>query len=322
MKATKLLALAAAGLMLTTVVAESADARAGRSRAGIHRSMGDRGNRTHDNNAQFRGMDRTRTQQQAPAAAGAQQKGSWLQRNPFMAGLMGAVMGSALFMGLAHLMGGFGGFGGILMLLALAFVGMMLFKALRRRREPSFANGAPNPFQQQHQPLHPNQPMAYQGTAAPVADLNSYRQSKDQGLAAIALNNPGFTTQKAVDDLSGLFFQIQETWSANDLVTLKNLTTDEMYEYFSEDLVDMEAHGMRNVIKNPVVRTFEITEAWTEGMSEYITARIHARLIDYTEKNGVIVEGSATEPTEFHEVWTFARQRGEERWKLSAINQV
>jgi predicted lipid-binding transport protein (Tim44 family) len=55
---------------------------------------------------------------------------------------------------------------------------------------------------------------------------------------------------------------------------------------------------------------------------EFVTARIQARLIDYVERGGQIVEGSKDVPTDFAETWTFARERGGEDWRLTAIEQV
>lgn len=325
MKFRPVLVIAALTLFTTGLIAEQADARAGRSRAGIHRSVGDRGTRTWDNNG-FQSIQRTRQPAKAPsqAAPGAQPRQSWFQRNPFLAGLMGAVVGSALFAGLAHMFGGFGGLGGPLMLLLLGLLAFFVIRRFMKRPAPQGAHGhsafdGRNPFEKQA----PYQEPARFGTgAAPGATLDMPRQTKEQGLAALALNNPGFTAQKAEDQLTQAFFGIQEAWSAADKSRLATLATPEMLDYFSEDLDDMARQGERNVVKNIVMRGFDVTEAWTEGLEEYITAHIHARLVDYVERNGQVVEGSATDPIEFREVWTFTKRRGDDAWKLSAINQV
>lgn len=334
LNARKLLAIAALGIFLGGVVAESADARAGRSRSGGYSSFGARGARTNESNG-FQAIQKSRQPVTSPwnnpaKANPAMNKPSWFQRNPFMAGLLGALGGMALFSMLGNMFGGLGGgFGGLLMLLMLAFLGFMAFRMFRNR-QPQAGYAASGPMgasglQQTDMPK-PGAPSMFGATAAPqaptITDIGGYRQTKEQGLAAMALNNPGFTTQKTEDELSGIFFRIQEAWSANDRASLKQLTTDEIYDYFVEDLDGMAAQGERNVIKNIVMRDFDLTEAWTEGMREYLTVNIYARLIDYVEKHGQVVEGSATEPTEFREVWTFARDRGEPTWRLSAVNQV
>lgn len=330
LNARKLLAIAALGIFLGGVVAESADARAGRSRSGGYSSFGARGARTSESNG-FQSIQKSRQPATSPWNNPARNnpalnKPNWFQRNPFMAGLAGALAGSALFSMLGGLFGfghgGLGGGGGLLMLLLLGFLGFMAFRMWRNRQQLGYASSGPAGFQHNDM-ARPNAPSMFGAASAPtITDIGGYRQTKEQGLAAMALNNPGFTTVKTEDALSGIFFRIQEAWSANDRPTLQQLTTDEIYDYFTEDLDGMAAQGERNVIKNIVMRDFDLSEAWTEGDQEYITVKIYARLIDYVERNGQIIEGSATDPTEFREVWTFTRDRGMPDWKLSAVNQV
>lgn len=321
--ARKLLALAAISTLLgTAVIVEDADARAGRSRSGGYSSFGARGNRTFDNGG-MQGIQRTRqnnNQSFANRNNGAMaNRPSFFQRHPILSGMMGALGGMALFSAMSHMFGGFGagmgGLGGLMGLLLLGGLAFLAFKLLRNRFQPALAaNGQSNPFGMNQL----NQPSAFGPT---VTDIGGYRQTKEQGLAAIALNNPGFKTEGTEDQLSGIFFRIQEAWSADDRKVLREQTTPEIFDYFSEDLDAANAKGERNILKNIVMRSFDLSEAWTEGDDEYISVKIYARLVDYVEKNGQIIEGSATEPTEFREVWTFARERGEQNWKLSAVNQ-
>jgi len=331
----KLIAVTALGLMLTGMVAEQADARAGRSgRTGGYSSFGYRGTRTNESQG-FRaiapGQNRSwgnpaAAQRSNPGAAA--QRPSWFQRNPFLAGLTGALAGSALFSALGGLFGfhgggfGGGGGGGLLPLLLLGFAGFMAYRWLRNRQQTSYATGgysAPSRFE----PRGSEGPSLFGDFGrAPVIDAGAYRQSKEQGLAAIALNNPGFDQERMQDELSSVFFRIQEAWSADDRAVLRSLTSPEVYEQFVGDLEEMARRGERNVVKNAVMRSMDVTEAWTEQDDEFVTVAIHARVIDYLERKGQIVEGSATQPTDFREVWTFGRRRGDDAWQLSAINQT
>ncbi|MNR75413.1 Tim44-like domain protein [compost metagenome] len=338
MKYRKLVAIATLSLMMGGLVgaltADPADARAGRRGGSFggsssYKSMGDRGNRTFDQGQQknMQGITQSRQTTAKPAAAaGAAQKQSWFQRNPLMAGLVGALAGTAIGAMLFNMLGGMGGLGGmmgILGLLLLAGLAFMAFRMFRASRQPQFsgmgANGNVTPFQR------PDAPMAYSATqTAPgqQTGASGYQQTKDQGLAAIALANPSFRTEKAVDELTTVFFRVQEAWSANDKAGIQAVTTPEMADYFGQDLDLMVMKGERNIIKNIVIRQFEITEAWQEEQTEFITAKIQARLVDYVERNGQVVEGDAHQPTDFAEFWTFTRPRGGDVWKLSAVNQI
>lgn len=336
MKTRKIVAIATLSLMLGGIagamMADPADARAGRRGGSFggsssYKSMGDRGNRTFDQGQQNRmqGITQSRQNVNKPAAANAAgaQKQSWFQRNPLMAGLLGALAGTAIGAMLFNMLGGMGGLGGMmgmLGLLLLAGLAFMAFRAFRQKNQPQAqfsgmnAQGNVTPFQR------PDAPTAFAGTATATAE--PYRQTKEQGLAAIALANPSFRSEQAVDDLTAIFFKVQEAWSANDKATIQAVATDEMAEYFAKDLDLMVMKGERNVIKNIVIRQFEIDEAWQEESTEYITAKIQARLVDYVERNGQVVEGDPNQPTDFAEFWTFRRPRGGQTWQLSAINQM
>lgn len=324
----KLLAIAALGVFLGGVVVQDADARAGRSRSGGYSSFGFRGTRTYDNNG-FKAIQRSRQPVTSPWNAPktnawnrtAQNRPSWFQRNPLVSGLVGGLAGSWLG-GMLFGHGGYGGYGGgggggFMTLLFLGLLGYMAYRFFRSRQPGYATSGQTTGYQPS------GMESLFGASSAPtVTDIGGYRQSKEQGLSAIALHNPGFDTTRTEDALSGIFFRIQEAWSADDRQTLRQLTTDEVYETFAADLDGMARQGERNVIKNIVMRDFDLSEAWTEGTQEYLTVKIYARLLDYVERGGQVVEGSATEPTEFREVWTFGRERGEATWRLSAINQV
>lgn len=345
----RLVALATMGIMTGGVLLEAAEARVGRSRGGFSRSFGSRGSRTFDNGApgnRMQPMDSTRTprnQMNNPNNSLNNNRGSWLQRNPLLGGLLGGIAGTVIGSMIMNAFGGMNGGGGIVMLLLLAGIAFMLvmaaMKLFKGRSGPALAgnnsfggnnfggsgfgsngfgnnglnnsgfggNGNGNSYGDSY------------GQNNPGAGVNT--QTREQGLAAIALEDPTMSNEKLQDTLSSLFFQIQEAYSAGDRSTLMNAATPEMYNEMVNDLMDMERRQERNVIKNIVMRSFDISEAWQEGNVEYATANINARLIDYTERNGQVIEGDPSNPTQFSEYWTFVRPRGRGDWQLSAINQ-
>jgi predicted lipid-binding transport protein (Tim44 family) len=140
-------------------------------------------------------------------------------------------------------------------------------------------------------------------------------------MAAMSIEDPSMTQERLQDLLSARFFEIQEAWTNADRATLRNASTAETYEEFISDLDAMERRGERNVLKNIVIRSFDVTEVWQEGDVEYATAHIQARLLDYVERNGQIISGDKVNPINFGEYWTFVRTRGRGEWKLTAVNQ-
>ena len=107
------------------------------------------------------------------------------------------------------------------------------------------------------------------------------------------------------------------------MTTVRTLLTDEMFRIFQGDAEALKAQKKINRLENIAVRSVDITEAWQESGSDFITARVFANLLDYNvdETSGQVVEGSKTDPVKFEEYWTFTRSVGNNPWKLSAINQ-
>jgi len=120
------------------------------------------------------------------------------------------------------------------------------------------------------------------------------------------------------------FFKIQGAWANRDMAPVKSLLTDEMYRGFQEDADKLKAQKVINRLENIAVRSVDITEAWQESGSDFITVRVYANLLDYNvdETSGQVTSGSKTEPVKFEEYWTFTRPVGNNAWQLSAINQA
>jgi predicted lipid-binding transport protein (Tim44 family) len=119
------------------------------------------------------------------------------------------------------------------------------------------------------------------------------------------------------------FFKIQGAWINRDMVSVKDILTEEMIGIFQRDADKLRTEKKINKLENIAVRSVEITEAWQEGGMDFITVRFLASLLDYTvSESGDLLSGSKTEPVKFEEYWTFTRPAGNNRWQLSAINQA
>ena len=365
----RLMALTLLTLLMGGAMLDSAEARiGGRSRGGGgFGSFGSRGSRTFDSGQGAARMSPLPGNQgRDPLAGGGSrvgqngsrvgqnglnQRGSWLQRNPLLGGIMGAIAGTLIGAALISALGGMGNFGNILMILLVAGAAFAIFKLIMARKQSAMVGSgvgggtnplgqvgqgrtnsydaprqtpysAPNQTQQSRQEYLDNAamnaPSSYNSdTSVPVGNA----QTRDQGLAAITLGDATMTRERLTDALSSRFFQIQEAWSNGDRQTLQNTLTGELHQEFGSELSALERRGERNIIKNIVIRRFDISEAWQEGDVEFVTAHISARLLDYTQKGTQIVAGDAQNPTDFSEFWTFVRMRGRGEWILSAINQ-
>lgn len=288
-----------------------------------------------------------------PTAPAAQQ--SWFQRNPFMAGMLGGLVG----MGLGGLLFGNGFFNGISgaggflgLLLQIALIGGVIYLVmsfLRRRREGE--------AQTQGQGAQPAQ--AYAGNAqgqGPMGQSESIRDirpldlghaqartggvpnSGDVGGSGSAphrasTDRPQVANPSSHDEIGigeadygafeKLLIDVQGAWSKGDLGKLRRLVTPEMLGYFSEDLSALASRGQENHVEDVTFEQGDLAEAWREGDVDYATVAMKWAARDWTTRtsDGQIVAGDEKSKVEATEVWTFMRAAGGQ-WILSAIQQV
>ncbi len=314
---TLLAAVAALALALGPAIAEA--------RPGGGFSSGSRGSRsysapptTRTAPAPAQRFDRTETTPARPAQPGVGTsqprpgQGSFAQRNPFMTGLMGGLLGAGLFGLLAGhgLFGGGFGFAGLLGLLIqialIVLVVRLVMGFIRRRQQPATA-GAPFSMARDNMDgirgAAPGRPAG--GGVPPVAT----------GPVEI-----GPADYEAFERLLG---EVNAAWSRQDLEALRRLSTPEMTNYFAQDLRDLQARGWQNVTRDVRLESGDLAEAWHEGGRDYATLAMRFSLVDVTTRlsDGAVVEGHPSERQTATEVWTFVRYAGEP-WKLSAIQQA
>ncbi|HEY9074500.1 MAG TPA: Tim44 domain-containing protein [Desulfobaccales bacterium] len=296
----------------------------GRSSGG---SIGSRGSRTGSTATPY--MAPSSPTQPSPGMGSMTPPGS--QPSSFMrsfgGGLLGGLAGGMLFHSLfGGRMGGLGGSGiSLIDILLLVGIGYLIYRFIKKRREPAtlasggyFQSGGTSP--------------AYQGGGGAYQFPPAYDQPKlqagdgdlEQGLANIRQFDPSFDEAKFQDLGMDMFFKVQGAWANRDMSTVRNLLTTEMYGILQGDVDRLKADKKINRLENIAVRSVDITEAWQESGTDYLTARIYANLLDYNvdETSGQVVEGSKTEPVKFEEYWTFTRPVGNNPWQLSAIQQA
>ena len=160
-------------------------------------------------------------------------------------------------------------------------------------------------------------------TYIPPQPEERIEEPKMEGLRNIKAMDPDFNEARFKDLAEDHFFKIQGAWMHRDLTPVAGILTEEMRKILQEDVARLLRDKQINRLENIAVRTVEITEAWQEPGQDYITARIHANLLDYTVSDtNDHISGNTTEPVKFEEFWTFTRPAGNNPWKLSAIHQA
>jgi len=247
-----------------------------------------------------------------------------------LGGLAGGMLFHSLFGGPAAQSGtagagatgatGKGGIGLMDILLLGGIAYLIYWYIKKKRREAEATAGYYQSSGNVELPPQPQYPPVYD---LPQAAALGGDQDLERGLANIRQYDPYFDEAKFQEWCTDTFFKIQGAWANRDMATVRNLLTDEMHRILQGDAEALKAQKKINRLENIAVRSVDVTEAWQESGSDFITVRVFANLLDYTvdETTGQVVEGSKTDPVKFEEYWTFTRSVGNNPWQLSAINQ-
>ena len=303
------------------------------ARAGSNSSSGSRGSRSYDAPpatstapSTAAPMERSMASPTAPrpstpmgAPAAAQSRG-FFGGGGFMSGLMGGLIGagigSLLFGG--GFFNGLGSFAGILgfilQIVVVVFLVRLAIRFFRNRSAgpaPAYASAAAEPLRREGNPM-----------GGPLGGAPLGGGLGGGGGAARPRDEVGIGPQD-YQEFERLLVSTQTAYAAEDLAALRGLATPEMLSYFSEDLAANASRGVANRISDVRLLQGDLSEAWREGSTEYVTVAMRFSLVDVTvdRATGRVVEGDPNRPTEAVELWTFVRSQGG-RWILSAIQQT
>lgn len=253
------------------------------------------------------GMQRNTTQQAAPKAPAQQQQqaaGAPAQQpaaaaatgNKWMGPLAGLALGAGL-MALFMNNGISGALMGILLLVAIAGIALMAFRALRGRANAplQYAGGAQDNGQQALSSL-PGGGAAAHSVAAATATAGRWPAD---------FNATEFLRHARLN-----FVRLQEANDARDSTALADFLTPDVLAGVQEQWqVEGAAQGKTDV----VTLESEILDVSTEGLLYIVSVRF----------SGLIREGGAAEPQAFAEIWHLEKPlRGSTGWLVSGIQQA
>ena len=236
---------------------------------------------------------------------------------------IGGLLGSLLFGG----MRGFGGGIGFFDILLIGGAVLMLIMFLRRRRsqtaEPAYAPaGAPTSA---YGSSTSDARSMYTGAGgSPVVEMpaaDADRGDVERGVGFIRQMDPSFEPFVFGERARADFANVQSALATRDMTVLSDRLAPELYASLQRQCEELKRAGRTNYVQKIDLERSEISEAWQENGSDFVTVYFAGTLIDYTvdDGTGAVVEGSKTEPTKIEEFWTFARPVGPNRWKVTAI---
>lgn len=319
-----------AATLLTLVASLALAAPIVEARPGSSGGMGSRGSKTFTAPSATQTapgaaapIQRTQTQP-GPAMGNPGMNQAAAQRPRFGGGFMAGLLGAGL---LGALLGGgfFGGLGGIAsmlgLLLQVGLVVMIVAFAVRwfRRRQgnPAPAGYARNEMGSSGPGMDPggaNQGGMNQGGMAPRGlGMGAAPAAAPVAVGKVAIGPGDFQSfELALND-------VQEAYGREDVARLRTLATPEMAGYFEEELRGNAQRGVVNRISDVKLLQGDLSEAWSEGQTEYATVAMRYAIKDVTldKRSNAVVETGEPEAVE---LWTYVRQRGG-RWLVSAIQQ-
>ncbi|MDO8607242.1 MAG: Tim44-like domain-containing protein [Phaeospirillum sp.] len=331
-------------LALTLAVAGMGDAlaKAGSTSRSSGGSMGSKGSRTHESAPMERSLTPPSPQSGArntvpPAPQAAPRPGNvdsaplagrpgavtpmgqpmaqpgFFQRNPFMAGLAGGLVGAGIggmLFGHSPSLAAAGeaspGAGFLGLLLQLLLIGGLVWLGVRMFRSRTAApENAGNPYLRAAQGQHV-EPALNTAAAAPRVEREFEPSGEDQ---------QAFTE---------ILFGVQQAWSEGDLMGLRRWATPEVVSFLSEDLSRNASEGLVNKVENVSLLKGDVSESWSENGFDYITTVLTFQCVDYMVRidTGAVASGSPGTPVQHTESWTFVRSTSGGRWLLSAVQQA
>jgi len=110
------------------------------------------------------------------------------------------------------------------------------------------------------------------------------------------------------------FKKIYNAWSQNDLLSVRNLLSDRIYDSFMFWINAYKRAGLTNKLENINISNVQFVAVDTDKFYESITVRIYASSLDYViDNSGKVKGGSSKRPRSFSEYWTFIRRTGVEK---------
>ncbi|HYC47606.1 MAG TPA: Tim44-like domain-containing protein [Burkholderiales bacterium] len=258
---------------------------------------------------------RTPPQQQQQQAAPAKQAQPGAAPAPQPSGMskwLGPLAGLAIGAGLAALFmnnGLAGALAGILLLAALAFGAVLLFKLLfgakRGTQSPlRYAGATPAGSAEPREPVlaPPSQPIG--GIAAP------HSVAATTADAAPAQDEPEFDREQFLQHARTNFINLQGAHDRRDLRSIRDFLTPELYRDIE---ADVRASGTAPQKTDIVTLNAEVADVTTEGGLYVVSVRF----------SGLIREEPGAEAQPFSEVWHLEKPtNGRSGWLVSGIQQV
>lgn len=211
----------------------------------------------------------------------------------------------------------------IFLAMLAGFVALRLVSVLGRRtgHEKPATDGFPGA--EQAKPSVSAPPVADLPRAQPLKLPADIAPATRQALEAIAAADPRFEPVAFVDGARAAYKMILEAFWRGDIEPAKPFIADDVLDQFRRAIAARDAEGLSVENRLISINKAAIVDASLEGAMAEVTVRIDATLAAVTrDRAGTVVAGSASDPVETHDVWTFSRhtRSPDPNWLLIATD--
>jgi predicted lipid-binding transport protein (Tim44 family) len=139
-----------------------------------------------------------------------------------------------------------------------------------------------------------------------------YAKDLPEARAALGRRHPELRPAEVIETFTAIFLRVQRAWASGRWEDARPNLTDPLFSAHRLQLAQHAAQGLKNHVEDVSVLNVTVVKITHDPYYESITARIEARMRDWTTNaQGRVVGGSETKPRIFSEYWTFVRAQGQ-----------
>jgi predicted lipid-binding transport protein (Tim44 family) len=132
-------------------------------------------------------------------------------------------------------------------------------------------------------------------------------ESPEDGLAAIAAHDPGFSKEDFLQQVQRTFFIVEQAWAQRQPGMSRQVMADALWQQHRVQIQGYIDANKRNVLEDLAVGDLTIVGAHRDAKYDTITVRVLASCADYdVDDNGHVVRGDK-HVGQWMEDWTFQR---------------
>lgn len=118
-----------------------------------------------------------------------------------------------------------------------------------------------------------------------------------------------------------IFHDLQEAWSKNDLLPIKDSLTESFFDHYQNFLAGYQRRSLVNIVRDISIKNVKIVSVVDklDNSKDAVAVLITGEMVDFLmhQKTGRVLEGDNEESSSFEDVYVFFRK--EKSWLLNQI---